>query len=363
MCGAAMLAQPQVDKPASSPAPAQPTPAITGPSLLGLNTPSASSESHASANANANEGREPSISHPASQNLDYLLEDDEEPKQSGGKWLLLAVALLLALGFGYLRWKQGGFAWIDGSPQKPAAAQSSDANPETTASTTKDSTTAQAPPAQAAPQTAAPSSSNPSNPPSQDTAARNTPSANLPAQNPPAQNVSEQNAPQQGASTQPAASTSVPAAAPPIDNSAPAGAEPAAAVPDAGKRKPSKHMATPAEPKPSRKEMARKPAPSKPLDPVTEATHYIYGQGVEQDCDRGLRMLKAAGQSNAKAMIQLGVLYSTGTCTPRDLPTAYRWFALALHRDPDNKVLQEDLQKLWAQMTPPERQLAIKLSQ
>ncbi len=96
---------------------------------------------------------------------------------------------------------------------------------------------------------------------------------------------------------------------------------------------------------------------------MNEATHYIYGQGVEQDCDRGVRMLKAAEQSNAKAMTQLGVLYSTGTCTPRDLPTAYRWFALALHRDPDNQVLQDDLQKLWAKMTPPERQLAIKLSQ
>jgi TPR repeat protein len=71
----------------------------------------------------------------------------------------------------------------------------------------------------------------------------------------------------------------------------------------------------------------------------------------------------AAGQSSAKAMISLGTLYSTGTCTPRDLPTAYRWFALALHKEPDNQALQDDLQKLWSQMTQPERQLAIRLSQ
>jgi TPR repeat protein len=64
-----------------------------------------------------------------------------------------------------------------------------------------------------------------------------------------------------------------------------------------------------------------------------------------------------------KAMIFLGGLYSAGTCAPRDLPTAYRWFALALHKEPDNQSLQDDLQKLWSQMTQPERQLAIRLSQ
>jgi TPR repeat protein len=97
---------------------------------------------------------------------------------------------------------------------------------------------------------------------------------------------------------------------------------------------------------------------------VAEAERYIYGRGVGQDCERGLRLLKpSAQQANPNAMISLGALYSTGTCTPRDLPTAYRWFALALHKQPDNQALQNDLQKLWSQMTQPERQLAIKLSQ
>jgi TPR repeat protein len=96
---------------------------------------------------------------------------------------------------------------------------------------------------------------------------------------------------------------------------------------------------------------------------VTEATQYIYGKGVSQDCDRGLRLLKpAANQSDPRAMIQMGALYSAGLCTPRDLPTAYRWFALALRKEPDNMSVQGDLQKLWGEMTPPERQLAIRLT-
>ena len=59
----------------------------------------------------------------------------------------------------------------------------------------------------------------------------------------------------------------------------------------------------------------------------------------------------------------MGTLYSSGLCTPRDLPTAYRWFAMALRKDPENLAVQNSLQKLWGEMTQPERQLAIKLSQ
>jgi len=104
--------------------------------------------------------------------------------------------------------------------------------------------------------------------------------------------------------------------------------------------------------------------PAVPADPLAQAQKYIYGRNVKQDCDRGLRLLKpAADQANPKAMIEMGALYSAGLCTPRDLPTAYRWFALALRKDPNNDALQGDLQKLWGEMTQPERQLAIKLSQ
>jgi TPR repeat protein len=104
--------------------------------------------------------------------------------------------------------------------------------------------------------------------------------------------------------------------------------------------------------------------PAVKVDPVSEAQKYIYGRGVPQNCDRGMRLLKpAADQANPKAMIEMGALYSAGLCTPHDLPTAYRWFALALRKDPDNQSVQTDLSKLWGEMTQPERQLAIKLSQ
>ncbi len=97
---------------------------------------------------------------------------------------------------------------------------------------------------------------------------------------------------------------------------------------------------------------------------MAEARKYLYGRGASQDCDRGLRLLKpAANAANPKAMIEMGALYSAGLCTPRDLPTAYRWFALALRKDPENSTVQGDLQKLWGEMTQPERQLAIKMSQ
>jgi TPR repeat protein len=102
----------------------------------------------------------------------------------------------------------------------------------------------------------------------------------------------------------------------------------------------------------------------KPVDRVAEAQKYIYGRGVTQDCERGMRILKpAADQANPAAMVEMGALYSAGLCTPHDLPTAYRWFALALRKDPDNMAVQTDLQKLWGEMTQPERQLAIKMSQ
>ena len=97
---------------------------------------------------------------------------------------------------------------------------------------------------------------------------------------------------------------------------------------------------------------------------VAEAHKYLYGKGASQDCERGLRLLKpAANRADPKAMVEMGALYSAGLCTPRDLPTAYRWFAIALRKEPDNESLQNDLQKLWGEMTQPERQLAIKLSQ
>ena len=334
---------------------------IAGPSFLGLNRPaSAPSPSPAlsrSARRRASLSIDPDHSGPG--NLDYLL-DDEEPSKGGGGWkfLLVLIALALAVGFGYLRWKHGGFDWLTASAKKPAAtspseSQDSGTPPAPAPSTTTPVSPAQTPPAQDANPTASPQPNASTNPAPAATAA-----------NPPAGDSGT--APAQNANP-----TSAPPSTPPESDTATKAAEsaPEDATPPATKKTTAKAV-----PPPARKEKAKPsaaartkvapPAPAK-TESVAEAQKYLYGRGGErQDCDRGLRMLKpSAEEGDPKAMIEMGALYSAGLCTPRDLPTAYRWFALALRKDPENQSVQTDLQKLWGEMTQPERQLAIRLSQ
>ena len=54
---------------------------------------------------------------------------------------------------------------------------------------------------------------------------------------------------------------------------------------------------------------------------------------------------------------------SVGQTDVPSLPSGYRWFAIALRKDPENTSIKDDLSKLWGEMTQPERQLAIKLTQ
>lgn len=359
-------------------------PVISGPSFLGLNKPGSGLDAGTQAGG-ADDRLRPS------GDLDYLLDDEEEPKHGWGKFLLILVALALATGFGYLRWKQGGFAWLNLSGNKPALSASQN-SPRNASAENGNGAASGAAPAAGGAASAGPSSDSPPSgtPPPNDTGAppgTATPSANAtsPATPPPG------NAP--APSVSPAAPASPPAqpTSPPADsgqsssaqtnpstaqtgpdqgNSAtppgsadsgspnPSSGDASEAAPAAEPPKPAPHAANTPKAPPTR------PSPVKPADSVAEAQRYIYGRGVHQDCDRGLRMLKsAADHSDAKAMVSLGALYSTGTCAPRDLPTAYRWFAMGLHKEPDNQALQNDLQKLWSQMTQPERQLAIKLSQ
>jgi TPR repeat protein len=93
-----------------------------------------------------------------------------------------------------------------------------------------------------------------------------------------------------------------------------------------------------------------------------KAEALLYGRGVAQNCDDAVKYLKeASAKQNAKARSTFGTMYATGHCVPRDLPTSYSWFALALHVDPNNQILEKDLTAVWNQMTPPERQLATKM--
>jgi len=91
---------------------------------------------------------------------------------------------------------------------------------------------------------------------------------------------------------------------------------------------------------------------------------YLYGRGVPENCDQAVRYLKeASAKLHPRARSTFGTMYATGHCVPRDLPTSYLWFALALQVDPNNQILEKDLSAIWNQMTPPERQLATKMRQ
>jgi TPR repeat protein len=94
---------------------------------------------------------------------------------------------------------------------------------------------------------------------------------------------------------------------------------------------------------------------------LTQGERYLYGTGVPQNCGRAQSSLEAAAdRGSSRALSDLGSMYSTGHCVRRDLPTAYRWFVKALHQQPANNRISTDLQVLWNQMTPEEKQAAMK---
>jgi hypothetical protein len=97
---------------------------------------------------------------------------------------------------------------------------------------------------------------------------------------------------------------------------------------------------------------------------LASAQKYLYGQGVPQSCDRALSFLRqAVDNGSVKAKSTLGGLYATGHCVPLDRAISYRWFAQALRQEPNNSYLSHDLEMLWNQMSPQEKQLAIRMTQ
>ena len=321
----------------------EPEPSISGPSFLGLNQPSAPS----------GERRRGSLSidphsAPSSRNLDYLLEDEEPHHGGAGKYVLILIALLLAAGFGYLRWRHQPFPWQISGTHKPSATQTADQTDSNSPSTQAPSTTSQAP-----------------------TDSGTTAAQSATASNPDANTANTNPAPGATPSITPLPDTPTAKANPPTaETKQPPAPKKSADDADANSDSSSDDgedtpVAKPVKPKAPATEAAGKPSATlRSAGSVAEAQKFLYGKGAKQDCERGLRLLKpAAERSDPKAMIEMGALYSAGLCTPRDLPTAYRWFAMALHKEPDNQSVQNDLQKLWSEMTQPERQLAIKLSQ
>jgi hypothetical protein len=286
------------------------------------------------------------------RNLDYLLEDDE-PKSGRGFLVVALVALALVAGLGYLRWRDGG---LPGLKPKTSTSQTAPA----TVPNPADSTSPSPAPEQQNPASAPSAQPGPAAPASTGAAAQSSSAA--PPANPPATSA----ATNPGNSPTPAAADSTPPAAA-SPSLAPAASD--APAPDAANDKPAATPANsapaPADTPPAKPKPAAKPkAAARPQDPVTLGEQYLYGRGVPQSCERGLRYVKpAADQANAKAMITMGALYATGHCLSRDLPTAYRFFALALRADPENGPLRQNAEMVWRQMTAEERKQAIRLTQ
>src|SRR6266849_6060764 len=310
------IVAPPVAVPTSPPPPArprsaanEPIPPISGPSLLGLDQ------------GNVDILRERAFSGLAS----YAQPD--EPR-SAGKEALLTIVLLAALaGAGW--WTYKNYIGVT-SNRKPVAQVTT---PGTEAANTPPQTQAPAPKQDEANSTqkAAPESSSGEN---------QAEKATTPAEEKPPVTKSEladaKAADAKTADTRKAAETGNP---------------PKAAAPT---------------PTPTRHEVSAERAPAgNPADSgeafFRRGEGYLYGRGGAGDCSSAIKYLKmASDKQHAKARSAMGTMYATGHCVPRDLPSSYRWFALALQADPNNTIVEKNLRAVWNQMTPPERQLATK---
>jgi hypothetical protein len=300
---------------------------VSGPSFLGL-------------------GQEPA----EDKTFSYLFED-EAPSHRGRNLVLI---LLISAAVGAIwYWRQDLRVVAERLLNTlPAAEKSAASKP--------DSTSAASPaPAAADSTTGGASSSSASTPPG--------PSGTAPAQTP----------------AQAAAPTASDAAAPPLagsgkTDSTPAGSEAQTPNQSPSESAPSKAAAAHEEAEKSDSDEAPSPPPHARQPAVTKAARatasaspaddlevqgekYLYGNGVPENCTRArTNLLAAAEHLNAQAESVLGTMYATGHCATRDLPTAYRWFGRSLRQDPKNTRLEQDLQVLWNQMTPGERQLAMR---
>jgi TPR repeat protein len=91
---------------------------------------------------------------------------------------------------------------------------------------------------------------------------------------------------------------------------------------------------------------------------------YIKGNGVPQNCEQALVLLRsAAAKDNAAAYSQLGSMYATATCVPRDRVRAYGYMSSAVEANPNAGWARDFREQLWAHMTPQERTQAQKYRQ
>jgi hypothetical protein len=305
-------------------------PPISGPSMLGLNPPDANPTGSNQSRSNQPRPNQPdmdALREGAFSGLGSFVEADQ-PK-TGGRRLLLLVALLAAL---------GGAAWWtysylgDSGTRKPSAVPASVTNSPSSTGNDKPSNSAAAPDGTPAPDAG---------------------SSQVPApQNQLPESPTEKAPASHDALDQAASSEAKPAAKPALVKPR---VEPAAK--GSAKRESSATSV----------KASKLPEPAAADAGTAEFRRgeaYLYGRGVPENCDEAVKNLKAASaKSNAKARSAFGTMYATGHCAPRDLPTSYLWFAMALRVDPNNQILEKDLSAIWNQMTPPERQLATRMKQ
>jgi hypothetical protein len=295
-----------------------------------------------------------------SRDLDYLLED--EPPRGHARLYLALLLLVVSAGLLAWHWQRDGYPW-SGFIFKPTVSTSAPVSPAPVPP--PDSAAAAAPvvpveptanpaPPEAQPPATQPATSEAAQPPAAEPAGRSA-AANPSATTKPTEQMSPPNdAVDSGESAKPSAASSTQATEPETAEPAPKETRVASAS----------RMSKPVTPRPATSKPS--PALATPADAfedrlVADGEKYLYGRGVPEDCARAQRNLQiGARQSNPKAQTLLGAMYATGHCVGRDLPTAYRWFAKALHGDPGNSRVQRDLEVLWKQMTPEERLLAMK---
>lgn len=350
MCGAS-LAHPPVVQAAQAKEPARPPKNgeaqkekenVHGPSFLGL-------------------AEDPKVE------FHYLYED-EEPKSHAG--MVLAVLLLLGAG-GLLgwQWKNNGFPFnrLNASTSANSSGAATSASPsEVAPAGNQDQETHINKPMTGAGDVlpTQPEENSKSQGPAKATESeippQNSGQAAQPTQNAGSTEKQDSSA-SDDASAAPGAGTA--RNAPAEEKSAPAeeaNAAPPASV--AGSPRPRREPApaSRAKPQPALPAQTAQNAAAPDADLEATGERYLYGTGVPQNCARAESSLRtAAMHGNSKAETVLGTMYATGHCVGRDLPTAYHWFARALHQEPQNTRISVDLQVLWRQMTPQEKQLAM----
>ena len=339
MCGAKLPPPPPPPpEPVAAKPREEPMRQVSGPSFLGL-------------------AEEPSSS------VTYLLEDEESERHWGRALVLLVI--LVAVGVAGWHWRSNVRAyvvWRLAQHSNNNALPEQAGNPGGAASTSASETAPQNPsgitPVQKQDSAQPPTPATPAAPAQQpvtttSNAVPNGEQANPPAASPQTSQTSSAPVPDQAGQSSSAASGSPQ----PQAGSAPAAQESSGS--DLATEENTKPSAATKRARSKANEAAINGAGADQLE--AEGERYLYGTGVSPNCSRAEKDLQAAAeQGSSKADSVLGTMYATGHCVNRDLPLAYRWFAMALQRDPGNTRLQGDLQVLWNQMTSDERQVAMR---